>query len=93
MQIYSVSLYAARAALATIATSTSSDTSELLTALVRARARKSLRLVFARPLGCHLRSLLPCSFLISFHLQSTRKGLVSGRVSAASGPRVACGGR
>ena len=51
MQIYSVSLYAARAALATIATSTSSDTSELLAALVRARARKSLRLVFARPLG------------------------------------------
>ena len=51
VQIYSVSLYAVRAALAPLATSTSSDTSELLTALVRARARKSLRLVFARPLG------------------------------------------
>ena len=38
------------AALAPLATSTSSDTSELLAALVR-RARKSLRLVFARPLG------------------------------------------
>ena len=51
VQIYSVSLYAARAALAPLAASASSDTSQLLAALVRARARKSLRLVFARPLG------------------------------------------